>query len=77
MRAPIAALALVLALPALSAQNADARPAGSQGRIQLAPRKAPADEAPARVPAWRTFAAAEAAARERHVLLLLYFTAKW
>jgi hypothetical protein len=38
----------------------------------------PAPEPPAAGPVWRTsFADAEAAAKERHVAMLLYFTAKW
>lgn len=38
----------------------------------------PAPEPPPAGPVWRTsFAEAEAAAKERHVAMLLYFTAKW
>ena len=38
----------------------------------------PAPESPPAGPVWRTsFAEAEAAAKERHVAMLLYFTAKW
>jgi hypothetical protein len=38
----------------------------------------PAPEPPPARPVWRTsFAEAEAAAKERHVAMLLYFTAKW
>ena len=44
--------------------------------FRLVPR-APEPPAPAG-PAWLgSFAAAEAAAKERHTSLLLYFTAKW
>jgi hypothetical protein len=44
--------------------------------FRLQPRPAP--EPPPAGPVWRTsFAEAEAAAKERHVAMLLYFTAKW
>lgn len=75
MRPLLAAVLVSLAIPALRAQDNSAR---HDTGLQLAPRKAAVEAPPARVPAWRApFAAAEAAARERHVLLLLYFTAKW
>ena len=63
---PLACLA-ILALARLPAQDP---------LFRLVPRP-PEPPAPAG-PAWlESFAAAEAAAKERHTNLLLYFTAKW
>jgi len=54
-------------------------PLSSQAELssfRLQPQTAP--ESPPAGPVWRTsFAEAEAAAKERHVAMLLYFTAKW
>jgi|KBSSwiStaDraftv2_1062776.scaffolds.fasta_scaffold256854_2 hypothetical protein len=74
--AELLAALLALALPGLRAQDAAHPP--QEPRIRLAAHTEPAEAAPTRVPDWKlSFAAAEAAAKERHVLLLLWFTAKW
>lgn len=62
---PLVGLAILTLLP-LSAQEL---------QFRLVPR---APEPPAPAGRWfESFAAAEAAAKERHTNLLLYFTAKW
>ncbi|MBM4062929.1 MAG: hypothetical protein FJ265_17810 [Planctomycetes bacterium] len=69
-RASVALLATLSALGPLCGQDPSS--------IRLVPRPPRVEAAAGPAPALRTsFAEAEAAARERRVLLLLYFTAKW
>ena len=77
-RRSLAGVLFSLLLPGLRAQDQADPARGGAPRLRLVAHEDPADAAPTRVPDWRTsFAAAEAASKQRHVLLLLYFTAKW
>lgn len=65
-------LLLVLSLAACSTVGSREDPA------EFRLRSFPPPEPPSPGPVWRTsFDEAEAAAKERHATLLLYFTAKW
>lgn len=68
--------ALLLSSALLPGSVLLATPSAQQPGLQLVVRQAPEAAPPG--PVWSTsFDEAVAAARQRHVLMLIYFTAKW